>query len=91
MCSVGQSRVYRPSVTVYLVISLPKLPYVHHIYMVLANSRHMRLKLILRKYPAVALLFYCRVKDEIAWLREHKEGKMRMKKKHCCFGCCGGG
>jgi hypothetical protein len=23
--------------TVYLVISLPKIPYIHHIYMVLAN------------------------------------------------------
>jgi hypothetical protein len=27
--------------TVYLVISLPKIPYMHRIYMVLANPRHM--------------------------------------------------
>jgi len=31
---VGQNRIY---VTVYLVVSLPKLPYIHHIYMLLAN------------------------------------------------------
>jgi len=26
--------------TVYFVISLPKIPYLHHIYMVLANPTH---------------------------------------------------
>jgi len=36
MCRVGQN-VYVPYMTVYLVISLPKIPYIHHIYMVLAN------------------------------------------------------
>jgi len=36
---VGQHRIYTPYMTVYLVISLPKLPYIHriYIYMVLAN------------------------------------------------------
>ena len=34
---VGQSRIYTPYMTVYLVISLPKIPYVNRIYMVLAN------------------------------------------------------
>ena len=34
---VGQSRMYAPYMTVYLVISLPKIPYIHRIYMVLAN------------------------------------------------------
>jgi hypothetical protein len=34
---VGQNRIYTPYMTVYLVISLPKLPYIHRIYMVLAN------------------------------------------------------
>ena len=34
---VGQDRTYTPYMTVYLVISLPKLPYIHRIYMVLAN------------------------------------------------------
>jgi len=29
--------VYTPYMTVYLVISLPKIPYVHRRYMVLAN------------------------------------------------------
>ena len=38
---VGQDRIYTPYVTVYLVILLPKIPYIHRIYMVLANpTRH---------------------------------------------------
>jgi hypothetical protein len=40
MCRVGQNRIYTPFVTVYLVISLPKIPYVNRIYMVLANPGH---------------------------------------------------
>ena len=39
---VGQNLKYSPYMTVYLVISLPKLPYIHRIYMVLANPIHMR-------------------------------------------------
>jgi len=34
---VGQNRIYTYIYTVYLVISKPKIPYVHRIYMVLAN------------------------------------------------------
>ena len=37
MLRVGQNRIYTPYTTVYLVISLPKLPYIHRTYMVLAN------------------------------------------------------
>jgi hypothetical protein len=37
---VGQNRVYTMYMTVYLVISLPKAPYMHRIYMVLANPTH---------------------------------------------------
>ena len=37
---VGQNRIYTPYVTVYLVISLPKIPCIHRIYMVLANLRY---------------------------------------------------
>jgi len=37
MCRVGQNRIYTPYMTVYSVISLPKLSYIHRIYMVLAN------------------------------------------------------
>jgi hypothetical protein len=40
MCRIGQNRIYTPYMTVYLVISLPKLPYIHRIYMVLANPRN---------------------------------------------------
>jgi len=35
---VGQNRIYTPYMTVYLVISLPKIPYIHRIYMVLART-----------------------------------------------------
>jgi len=34
---VGQNRIYTPYMTVYLMISLPKILYIHRIYMVLAN------------------------------------------------------
>jgi len=37
MCGVGQSRMYTPYMTVYLVIPLSKMPYAHRIYRVLAN------------------------------------------------------
>ena len=37
MCRVGQDLIYAPYRTVYLVISWPKIPYMHRIYMVLAN------------------------------------------------------
>ena len=37
ICRVGQNRIYTPYMTVYLVILLPKIPYIHRIYMVLAN------------------------------------------------------
>jgi hypothetical protein len=39
---VGLARtVYAPYMTVYLMIFLPKIPYIHRIYMVLANSTYM--------------------------------------------------
>ena len=39
MCTprVGQNRTSAPYMTVYSVISLPKIPYIHRIHMVLAN------------------------------------------------------
>jgi len=37
---VGQNRMYTPYMTVYLVIPLPKLPYIHRIYMVTVNPIH---------------------------------------------------
>jgi len=37
ICRANQNRVYTPYMTVYLVISLPKIPWIHRIYMVLAN------------------------------------------------------
>ena len=41
-CRVGQSRTNTPYMTIYLVISLPKIPYVHRIYMVLDNPTCLR-------------------------------------------------
>jgi hypothetical protein len=40
MCRVGQNRMYTPYMTVYLVISQPKLPYIHCICMVLVNPSY---------------------------------------------------
>ena len=37
---IGQNRIYTPYMTVYLMISLPKIPYIHRIYMVLANPKY---------------------------------------------------
>ena len=42
MIRVGQDRIYTPYMTLYLVISLPKIPWIHRIYMVLANPKHDR-------------------------------------------------
>ena len=40
MPRVGLSCICAPYLTLYSVISLPKIPYVHRIYMVLANPAH---------------------------------------------------
>jgi len=40
MSRVGQNRIYAPYMTVYLVVSLPKTPYIHIIFMVLAKPSH---------------------------------------------------
>ena len=40
MNRVGQNRIYTPYMTVYLVISLPKIPYIHRIFMPVANLVH---------------------------------------------------
>jgi hypothetical protein len=37
---VGQNRIYTPYMTVYLVIFLPKIPYIHRICRVLANPTY---------------------------------------------------
>jgi len=36
----GQNRIFTPYMTVYMVISLPNIPYTHRIYMVLANPTY---------------------------------------------------
>jgi len=37
---VGHNRIHTPYMTVYLVISLPKILYIHRIYMFLANPTY---------------------------------------------------
>ena len=39
-CRVGQNRICAPYMTVYLVIPLPKITYIHHLHMVLANPMY---------------------------------------------------
>ena len=40
MIGVSQNRVYTPYMAVYLAISLPHIPYMHRLCMVLVNSTH---------------------------------------------------
>jgi len=40
MSRVGQNRIYTPYMTVHLMRSLQKIPYIHHMYMVLANPTY---------------------------------------------------
>jgi len=44
ICRVGQNRIYTPHMTAYLVISQPKIPYTHRMYMVLANPIYMHME-----------------------------------------------
>ena len=48
MYRVGQNRTYTPYTTVYLVISLQKIPYMHRRYMVLANPTYVFVVFMLR-------------------------------------------
>ena len=41
---VGQDCLYTPCMTVYFVVFLPKIPYMHRVYMVLANPMFSSLK-----------------------------------------------
>jgi hypothetical protein len=41
ICRVGQNHIYTTYMTVYLMISLSELLYIHRIYMVLANPKNM--------------------------------------------------
>jgi hypothetical protein len=40
MTRVGQNCIYAPYMTIYLVIFLPKVPYIHRMCMVLANPTY---------------------------------------------------
>jgi hypothetical protein len=42
MCRVGQNQIYTAYMTVYSVISLPKIPYIQRIYVVLADPMYVR-------------------------------------------------
>jgi hypothetical protein len=56
MSRVGQSCLYTPYMTVYLVIFLPKIPYIHRIDMVLANPNDESTHDILREYDNMTAL-----------------------------------
>jgi hypothetical protein len=58
MCRVGQNRIYTQYITVYLAIFLPKTPYIHRTYMVLANPRHVLPCLGLTARSRTALLHH---------------------------------
>jgi len=78
MCRVGQNRIY----TVYLVISKPKIPYVHRIYMVLANPTHVgKRPLLLVSCSSVCrwlhLLFFHVLFSHVIW-------EQRVDTKHIC-------
>jgi hypothetical protein len=51
-CRAGQNRIYARYMTVYLVILLPKTPYIHRICMVLANPIYLPLttQIVLRSW-----------------------------------------
>ena len=42
----GQNRIYPPYMTVCLVITLHKIPYIHRIYMVLANPTRVCMQIV---------------------------------------------
>jgi len=58
---VGQNRIYTPYMTVFLVIPLPEILYIHRInmvlanHMVLANSTHLQSHAITRTYTVTQL------------------------------------
>ena len=52
---VGQNRIYTPYMTEYLVISLPKIPYIDRIYMVLANPVYKRMARVFKSHVRVWL------------------------------------
>jgi hypothetical protein len=59
---VGQNRTYAPYMTVHLLISLPKIPYIYRIIMVLANPVHTQLSALIhgrckcQRAPLLALM-----------------------------------
>ena len=55
---VGQNRIYTPYMTVYLVISLPKLPYMHGICMYGSGQPY---KYVTGRYVIVLFVLGCQV------------------------------
>ena len=53
---VGQNRIYTPYITVYLMERLLKIPYIHRIYMVLANPTRESHKRVTRKAVLLSTL-----------------------------------
>ena len=56
---VGQNRIYTPHMTVYLVTSLPKIPCINSIYMVLANPTYITPSCPCRHYNMPSPSAFC--------------------------------
>ena len=68
MCRVGQNRTYTYIYTVYLVISKPKIPYVHCIYIVLANPIYVCDCTCVWGYLWLCLSLWVQVQSVYVWL-----------------------
>ena len=81
---VGQNRTYTPYMTVYLVISRPKIPCMHRIYMVLANPTYN--PPAYRIWPPIALFVSSVVNPSTVFLcrrvsyYSYQRGKLRGQK-----------
>ena len=62
---VGQNRIIYTEMTVYLVISLPKIPYIHRIYMVLANPSYFCIPFLQLYMGLVLFIFLFYIKQTL--------------------------
>ena len=77
---VGQNRIHTPYMTLYLVISLPKIPYIPCICMVLANPIHQMwascsarrgMPVRGKRMVSVQTLAFIRCGRVVLWLERH--------------------
>ena len=78
---VGQNRIYTPYMTVYLLISLHKIPYIHRIYMVLANPSHISV------CTNVASLYHHLNHLNYGWFRAQRHALLNLSSCLCVLAC----